>query len=269
MAYPAAPSFPATPDAASGGGGGGGSTGGEWETVKNIDLTDVETQSAISGTVTLTFAGSDDELSVTRTTVGSGTMASITPTNGTGIVFSEESGSGTASASFLISSLFSASWDRENAAKYLHAVHLVVTNITYPVANTTSFQYIVNRGSTTAFNSGGARGMRWIDNNDGANEDFRLRLNGSTGSSLGTQTIATSKVITFLIWMGDVIGVQHTSGTTPPTPAPGAATTYTVGTGSISMGDTTPLYVSNGLRVLAGVLRGTQTVTRILVQRYK
>lgn len=254
-------------DASGGGGGGGGS--GSWETVKDINLQDVDNASAISGTTTLTFASNSDNLSVTRTTVGSGTMATITPTNGSGIVFTNESGSGTASASFLISDLFSASWDRENTAKYLHAIHLVLTNITYPVAGTTSFQYVVNRGSTTGFNSGGARGMRWIDNNDGANEDFRLRLNGSTSSSLGTQTIATSKVITFLIWMGDVVGVQHTSGTTPPTPAPGAATTYTVGSGSIPLNDTTPLYVTNGLRVLAGVLRGTQTVTRILVQRYK
>ena len=241
---------------------------GSFVTLKDIDLTDVENASAISGTATLTFASSADELSVTRTTTGSGTVAAITPTNGTGIVFTNESGSGTGSASFLISPLL-ASCTREDVSKFVYAVQMVVTNITYPVANTTTFQYIVNRGTTTGFSSGGARGLRYIDNNDGSQENFRLRTNGSTSSAIGTQTIATSKVLTFIIMGGELIQVMQTSGTTPPTPAPGAGTTFTVGTGSVSMNDTTPVYQSNGLRVLAGVLRGTQTVTRILISRFQ
>ena len=239
---------------------------GSFQVIKDIDLTDVTTAAAISGTVTLGFQSSADSLSVTRSTTGSGTLATITPINGQGIVFTNETGNGTASASFLISDLLP-SFTREDVSRFIYAVQMVVTNITYPQSGSSSFQYVVNRGSSTGFSSGGGRGLRFIESS--GSEEFKLRVNGSLSSAIGTQAIATSKVLTFLIFMGDVIQAQQTSGTSLPTPAPGAATTYTVGSGSIGLNDTTPVYQSNGLRVLAGALQGTQTVTRITIKRFQ
>jgi hypothetical protein len=239
---------------------------GSFVVVKDIDLTDVTTAAAISGTVTLGFQSSGDSLSVTRTTTGSGTLATITPTNGQGIVFTNETGNGTASASFLISDLLP-SFTRQDVSEHIYAVQMVVTGISYPQSGSTSFQYVVNRGSTTSFSSGGGRGLRYIESS--GNEELKLRVNSSLSSAILTQSIATSKVLTFLIFMGDVIQAQQTSGTSLPTPAPGAATTYTVGSGSIGLNDTTPVYQSNGLRVLAGVLQGTQIVTRITIKRFQ
>ena len=238
-----------------------------WQMVKDIDLTDVTTAAAISGSGSIAFESNSDTITVNRTTSGSGTMASMTPTNGQGIVYSQQSGNGTGSLSLLISDVMS-TWTREEASKYIYAVQLVVTGITYPVANTSIFQYILNRGSTTVFNSGNAKGFRFIDNNDGANENLKLRANGSTTASVGVQTIRTSKVITWIILGGELVHGQQDSGTSLPTPAPGASGTFTLGSSSVGSDDTTPVYVSNGLRVTAGCTNATQTLARIAIRKF-
>jgi hypothetical protein len=241
---------------------------GSWEMVKDIDLTDVTTAAAISGSGSIGFESNSDTITVNRTTSGSGTMAAMTPTNGQGIVFSQESGNGTGALSLLISDVM-ATWTREESSEYIYAIQLVITGITYPVANTSIFQYVLNRGNTTVFNSGNAKGWRFIDNNDGSNENVRLRANGSTTGSLGVQTIRTSKVLTWILFGGELVQGQQTDGTALPTPAPGAANTYTLGSSSVGLNDTTPVYVTNGLRVTTGCTNATQTLTRIAIRRFK
>ena len=241
---------------------------GSWEMVKDIDLLDVTTAAAISGSGSIAFESNSDTITVNRTTTGSGVLSSMTPTNGQGIVYSEGVGNGTGTLSILISDVMS-DWDREEASKYMYAVQLVVTGITYPVANTSVFQFVLNRGNTTVFNSGAARGWRFVDNGDGVNENLKIRNNGSTTTSVGVQAIRTSKVITWIILGGSIIHGQQTAGTSLPTPAPGASSTFTLGGSAVGANDNSPTYVANGLRVAAGCLKATQTLTRIAIRRFK
>ena len=253
MAYPAAPSFPATPDAASGGGGGGGGGTGSWTTLVDLDLTDVTTASAqTSGTVTLQFESSDATLSQTVTRFSSAN-GSVTATNGTGLLCDGGTGSGTVTAA----------WD-------IYAVHVVITSLAYPNAGSSQAFIGVNKGNNASHNGGEARGIYVKDNNDGTNEDVRVRSNTSNSSVLATTAIKTSRVITSIVLSGAIVEIMDTSGTTPPTPLPGGSGTITVGGDAVGLNDSTPIYQGDGLNAYVGVgEKADCTVTRILVQRYK
>jgi len=269
MAYPAAPSFPATPDAASGGGGGGGGGTGSWATLVDIDCTDVTTASAqTSGTVTLQFESSDATLSQTVTRFSSAN-GSVTATNGTGLLCDGGTGSGTVTAAWDIDALLD-SYTRADVSSYIYAVHVVITSLVYPNAGSSQAFIGVNKGNNASHNGGEARGIYLKDNNDGTNEDVRVRSNTSNSSVLATTAIKTSRVITSIVLSGAIVEIMDTSGTTPPTPLPGGSGTITVGGDAVGLNDLTPIYQGDGLNAYVGVgEKADCTVTRILVQRYK
>ena len=253
-------------------GGGSGPSGGSYVTLVDLDLTDLETVSAItSGTSTLQFASSSDEISVTVTRF-SLANGDVTPTNGQGILMNGGSGSGTVTISFDIDPLL-ASYTLEDVFQHIYVVQLVVTNVVYPLAGASDIYTGVNRGNNTTHNSGKARGYFLTDNNDATNEDIRVRSNTSSSSVLATTAIKTSRVFTFMIFGGQIVQVMDTSGTTPPTPVPGGAspgTTITAGGDSVSLNNTTPVYQANGLRCYFGAGDRTDaTLTRLLVKRFQ
>ncbi len=250
--------------ASSGGGGGGG--GGVWTELVDLDFTTIATASALGvGSHTLSVSGKSVGVDWSVHSGGNGTC---TPTNGTGLVF--DGGSDTSSGntlSLLVSPLF-ASFSVEDVRKHQYAVHVVITSLTYPSAGNSLIFVGLNKGSNTTHNSGDARMFYAEDNNDGTNEKIRVRKNTSSSAIQATSAIKTSRVITLILTSGEVVEVQDTSGTTPPTPAPGAAGTIMAGADSIGLASGSPTFQANGLR--AFICSGDTadfTVTRILIQR--
>jgi len=245
---------------------------GSYVTLVDLDLTDLETVSAItSGTNTLQFDSSGDTLSMTVTRF-SGANGDVTPTNGSGILMNGGTGSGTVTASFDIDPLLS-SYTREDVSQHIYAVQLVVTNVVYPNAGASTIFTGLNKGNNTTHNAGEARGWFLSDNNDGTNEDVRVRSNTSNSSVLATTAIKTSRVFTYIVLGGQSVQVQDTSGTTPPTPTPGGATpgtTVMVGSDSVGLNSASPTYQADGLRCFFGANDQTDaTLTRLLVKRFQ
>ena len=266
------PAFDANTGASGGpasGGGGGGGSGGTWTTLKDLNLTDITTVSAItSGSSTLQFDSSSDTLAVTVTRV-SGANGDVTPTKGSGILMNGGTGSGTVTISMDIDALLS-SYTRADVSSYVYAVHLVVTGVTYPSAGASQIFTGLNKGNNTTHNGGEARGWYFKDNNDATNEDVRVRSNTSNSSVLATTAIKTSRVLTYILLGGAIVEVMDTSGTTPPTPLPGGSGTITVGGDATGLNGTSPIYQANGLNAYFGA--GDQadaTLTRLLVQRFQ
>ena len=245
---------------------------GSYVTLVDLDLTDLETVSAItSGANTLQFASSADELSMTVTRFSSAN-GDVTPTNGSGILMNGGTGSGTVTASFDIDPLLS-SYTREDVSKHIYAVQLVVTNVVYPNAGNSDIFTGLNKGNNTTHNAGEARGWFFTDNNDGTNEDVRVRSNTSNSGVLATTAIKTSRVFTYILLGGQSVQVMDTSGTTPPTPVPGGAspgTTVMVGADAVGLNSTSPTYQADGLRCYFGAGDRTDaTLTRLLVKRFQ
>lgn len=268
---PIAPCFDPTTGASGGAssGGGGGPTGGSYVTLKDLDLTDLSTVSAItSGTSSLAFASSGDSLSVTVTRF-SGANGDVTPTNGSGILMDGGSGSGTVTISMDVDALLS-SYTRQDVSSHVYAVHLVVTSVVYPNAGNSDIFTGLNKGNNTTHNGGEARGYFITDDGGNGDEETRVRSNTSNSSILSTTAIKTSRVFTYILLGGAIVEVMDTSGTTPPTPVPGGASTITVGGDAVGLNDTTPIYQGDGLRCYFGAGdRTTATLTRLLVQRFE
>lgn len=243
-----------------------GSGGVAWTDLVDLDFTDVTTASALAlGATTLNFDSSSDTVDVfwSRFSGGNGT---VTPTNSTGLVF--DGGSDTSSSntlSFDIDPLL-ASYTVADVRTHLYAVHVVITGIVYPSSNNSLFLVGLNRGTTTAHNSGIARMIYVEDAGDGVNEETRARKNTSNSAVQSTTAIKTTRVITLILTMGEIVQVMDTSGSTPPTPTPGTA--LMVGSEAIGLAASDADYQANGLRCFVTSGDTTDlTVTRILVQR--
>ena len=241
------------------GGGGGGS--GSWTSLLDLDFTDVTTAAAVgNGTTTLTVGADTIDATTTRFSSGNGTM---TPTNGTGLVISNSAG--TYTVAFDFAPLLPA-WDRANLSAYIYAIHVVLD-----VTLTTTGDSMMSGVSTnTTHNSGDSR-VFYVDC-DGTGpttERWRTRNNTSNSATIqSAQTERTTRVVTAIIMGGAIVEVMDTSGSTPPTPAPGGSLTYTVGADAVGQLDTTPQYltcysVTNFGFNAAGVIK------RLLIQRFQ
>ena len=242
---------------------------GSYVTLKDLDLTDLTTVSAItSGSSTLQFESSDNTLAMTVTRFSSAN-GDVTPTNGQGILMNGGTGSGTVTSSFDIDALLS-SYTRADVSQHVYAVHLVVTNVVYPNSGNSDIFTGLNKGNNTSHNSGEARGFFITDDGGNGDEETRVRSNTSNSSILSTTTIKTSRVFTYILIGGAIVEVMDTSGTTPPTPAPGGGSTITVGGDAVGLNDTTPIYQGDGLNMYFGAGdKTTAKLTRILVQRFQ
>ena len=239
---------------------------GGWTDLLDLDFTDVTTVSALAlGATTLNFESSGQTVDVYWSRF-SGGNATVTPTNSTGLVF--DGGSDTSSSntlSFDIDPLL-ASYTVADVRTHLYAVHVVLTGIVYPSSNNSFFFCGLNRGTTTAHNSGIARMIYVEDAGDGANEETRARKNTSNSAVQSTTAIKTTRVITLILTMGEIVQVMDTSGSTPPTPTPGTA--LMVGSEAIGLAASDADYQANGLRCFVTSGDTTDlTVTRLLVQR--
>jgi len=250
--------------ATSGGGGGGGTPA--WTDLVDLDFATVATVSALSvGSHTIAVSGKSVAMDWSTYSGGDG---DVTPTNGTGLIF--DGGTDTSSGNTLSIDLdpLLSSYTVEDVRKYQYAVHVVITGLTYPSAGNSLFFAGLNIGTNVSHNSGKAR-MFWAeDAGDGTNEEIRVRKNTSSSALQATTAIKTSRVVTLILTGGEIVEAMDTSGTTPPTPAPGASGTITVGAESVGLASTAPTYQANGLR--AFICSGDTadfTVTRLLIQR--
>jgi len=247
--------------AGSGGGGGGG--GGSWSTLLDLDLSSVTSAGPYtSGTNTLTIGTDTIDLTVTRF---SGATGSVTPTNGTGLVFSAN-GPGTLTAALdFVAQL--AQWGRAAVSQYVHAVHIVCDSVAMP---SVSDSIMGGLSTNTTHNSGDSRVFYTTADGSGpTTERWRTRNNTNNSADIATgQTARTARVITAIVIGGAIVEVMDTAGTTLPTPAPGGASTYTVGADAVGQLDSTPQYL-NCYCVLNVAFGTSLTVTRLAVQRYE
>jgi hypothetical protein len=237
-----------------------------WVDLVDLDWTTVANASALSiGSHTLTVSSKSVDVDWSAYSGGNGT---VTPTNGVGMVFDGGTDtSATVTLSVDLDPLF-ASYTVEDVRNYQYAVHVVITNLVYPSANNSAVFCGLNRGSTISHNSGIARMIYVEDANDGTNERTRVRRNTSASSIQSTTAIKTSRVFTLILTGGEVVEVMDTSGTTPPTPAPGASGTVMIGADSVGLAQAAPDYQANGLRCFVSAGDAADfTLTRILVQR--
>ncbi len=237
--------------------------------VLDLDFTDVTTTGGVaSGDNTIAFESSDTTVSAywTRISGGNGT---VTPTNGTGLVF--DGGSDTSSLntlSFDLDPLFP-SYTVTDVRTHQYVVHVVMTSLVYPSAGNSSFLIGLNRGTTLVHNSGIARMIYVEDAGDGVNEKTLARRNSSNSAVQSTTAIKTSRVISLILTQGEIVEVMDTTGTTPPTPAPGAAGTLMIGSDDVALAAADCAYQRNGLRCfVTSVDTADFTITRILVQRF-
>ena len=243
-----------------------GSGGAQWTDLVDLDWTTVANASALSnGSNTISVSSKSVQADVSTYSGANGT---ITPTNGTGLVFDGGTDtSGTVTLSVDLDPLLS-SYTVEDVRTYQYAVHIVITSLVYTSANNSSVFAGLNRGTTTTHNSGIARMIYVEDANNSADERTRVRRNTSASAILSTTAIKTSRVFTLILTAGEIVEVMDTSGTTPPTPAPAAAGTLMVGSDSVGLAQAAPDYQGNGLRCFVSAGDASDFVlTRILVQR--
>tara|TARA_R110000851_G_scaffold26200_2_gene74545 strand:+ start:114 stop:1199 length:1086 start_codon:yes stop_codon:yes gene_type:complete len=243
-----------------------GSGGGSWTDLLDLDFTTVSTASALSvGSHTIAVSGKSVAMDWS---LYSGADGTVTPTAGTGMVY--DGGTDTSSTCTLSIDIdpLLASYTVEDVRSYQYAVHVVITGLTYPSSNNSMIFVGLNQGSNISHNSGRARMLFVEDAGDGANEEIRVRKNTSASAVQATTAIKTSRVVTLILTAGEIVQVMDTSGTTPPTPAPGGAATITVGSESVGLASSAPTYQSAGLRCFASAGDIADfTLTRILVQR--
>jgi len=243
-----------------------GSGGSQWTDLVDLDWTTVANASALSnGSNTISVSSKSVQADVSTYSGANGT---ITPTNGTGLVFDGGTDtSGTLTLSIDIDPLLS-SYTVEDVRTYQYAVHVVITSLVYTSAGNSSVFCGLNRGNNTTHNSGIARMIMTEDANNSADERIRLRRNTSASAIQATTAIKTSRVFTLILTGGEIVQVMDTSGTTPPTPSSGAATTLMVGSDSVGLAQAAPDYQDNGLRCFISAGDASDfTLTRILVQR--
>ena len=240
-------------------------SGGAWNRLKDYDLTKVTTTGSISsGTTTLAFTGSSETLPITVGRFG-GANGSITPTPGTGLLWDGGSSSGTVTGVFEISSIISGSWDRQNLNSYVYAVHLVLESVSFPDSGDSGIFSGLNVNAN--HNSGDARGW-FIEDAGSGQEDRKTRNNTSNSSLIDTVDRKDVRVLTSILIGGEMVQVMDTTGSNPPTPLPGGASTITVGSDSVPQLDTTPRYLT--CYAYAGAAdKADWTMTRMIIERYK
>ena len=239
-----------------------------WATLKDYDFTDVSSSAGdiSSGTTVLGFSSSVDTLSMTVEQFASNTGV-VTPTSGSGLVYSNGNAMGTTTATFdWISGSLVGVWDSSYAQNAPVALHFCITGVTYP--NHADDGIFCGISSATAHNSGNARGWMLRRDSVATNEDRRVRVNSSNSAIFATVPIEDTRVLTVILNAGTIVSVMNTTGSTPPTPAIGAATTYLVGAASLNT-LTEVYYAPTAYGYLSNIESATFTLTRLLVQRYQ
>ena len=248
-------------------------TGGlSWVDQLDLDLTDLTTTSALStGTTVLGFDSSATTVSVVFTRNGGAANASVTPTNGTGLVFDGGTDiTSSAVVSFDIGALLSG-YSVADARDYQYAVHLVLENIdiSYSVGNSGFLTGINSTGTNS--NNVNARKYQSESLSGGTDERVRVGYNTTNSGWSSGAALRASRVITFIVIGGRLVIVMDTAGTTPPTPDAGSTggtfPTRVIGGNTQALASTGETYAPDLRAFVAPVDGGDLTLTRILVQR--
>lgn len=252
---------------------GSSTTGGSWVTLKDYDLTDLTTTSALStGATTLGFESIADTIDVNLNKYSGGADITVTPTNGTGIVY--DGGTDTTSTGTLSfrPSDWLASYTADDVQKYPYAVTFAFTVDFSNSYGDTKFYCGVNIGTNASHNSGESRHVMVTSDAGGVNEIVKIRTNTTESGTLATQAIRTLRTVTAVIHFGEIVQIIDSSGLTPPTiDVRQVAGTYVAGSDAVGRDDTSRVYQdSSGIRAFLSCGNTADlTLSRVIVQRYE
>jgi hypothetical protein len=246
--------------------------GGAWVTLKDYDLTDLTTTSALAtGTHTLSFESIADTIDIVFSRYNDAGGITVQATNGSGIVY--DGGTDTTSAgtvSFRPSDWL-ASYTADDVQRYVYAFTFAFTADLTANPGSSGFYCGVNTGNNTTHNSGDSRHFLITSAADGINETVKIRTNTTSTGTLATQALRTTRTVTAIVTFGEIVQLMDNTGLTIPTPDVTQGTTYNAGSDAVGRNDDTRVYQnSSGIRAFLSCLNtGDLTLSRVVVQRFE
>ena len=247
-------------------------TGGAWVTLKDYDLTDLTTTSALStGSTTLSFESIADTIDVDFSTYGDSGGITATPTNGSGIVIDGKTDTTSAGTVSMRVSDWLSSYTADDVQRYPYAVTWAFTVDLTAVPGNSGFFVGVNKGTNVSHNAGNARSFEIRSEADGINETVKIRSNTTASGTLATQALRTTRTVTAIIHFGEIVQLMDTDGATIPAPDVTQGTTYVAGADAVGRDDDTRVYQNtSGLRAFFACSQtGDITCSRVIVRRFE
>jgi hypothetical protein len=247
-------------------------TGGAWVTLKDYDLTDLTTTSALStGTHTLSFDSIVDTIDVVFSKYADSGGITATPTNGTGIVIDGGTDTSSAGTISMRPSDWLSSYTADDVQRYVYAITFVLTTDLTANPGNSGFYCGVNTGNNTTHNSGDSRHFDIRAAADGIHETVKIRLNTTTTSTLTTQALRTNRTVTAIVHFGEIVQLMDNNGATIPTPDVTQGTTYVAGADAVGRNDNTRIYQNSaGIRAFFSCSQtGDITCSRVIVRRFE
>lgn len=252
---------------------GSATTGGAWVTLKDYDLTDLDSTASLStGTHTLTFASIADTIDVVFSRYNDSGGITATVTNGTGIVIDGGTDTTSAGTISMRPSDWLTSYTADDVQQYVYAITWVLTVDLTANPGSSAFYVGVNTGNNTTHNSGDSRHFYIFANADGVNENVRIRTNTTSTGTLTTQALRTTRTVTAIVTFGEIVQLMDNDGHTIPTPdVSQGLPTYNAGSDAVGRNDDTRVYQnSSGIRAFFSCNNtGDITCSRIIVQRFE
>jgi len=249
------------------------SSGGSWVTLKDYDLTDLDTTSSLStGTHTLSFASIADTIDVVFSKYNDTGGITAQATNGTGIVIDGGTDTTSAGTISLRPSDWLSSYTADDVQRYVYAITFALTVDLTANPGSSAFYAGVNTGNNTTHNSGDSRHFYIFANADGINEEVRIRTNTTSTGTLTTQALRTTRTVTAIVTFGEIVQLMDSSGLTIPTPdVSQGLPTYNAGSDAVGRNDDTRVYQnSSGIRAFFSCNNtGDVTCSRVVVQRFE
>jgi len=252
---------------------GSSTTGGAWVTLKDYDLTDLDTTSSLStGTHTLTFASIADTIDVVLSKYHDGGGITATPTNGSGIVIDGGTDTTSTGTISMRPSDWLTSYTADDVQRYVYAITFVLTVDLTANPGSSAFMAGVNIGNNTTHNSGDSRHFYILASSDGINEQVRIRTNATSTATLTTQALRTTRTVTAIVHFGEIVQLMDSDGHTIPTPdVSQGLPTYNAGSDAVGRNDDTRVYQnSGGIRAFFSCNNtGDITCSRVIVRRFE
>ena len=251
----------------------GTTSGGSWVTLKDYDLTDLTTTSALStGATTLSFQSIADTIDVVFSKYSDSGGITAQATNGTGIVIDGGTDTTSAGTISMRPSDWLTSYTADDVQRYVYAITWVLTvDLTANLGNS-GFYTGVNTGNNTTHNSGDSRHFEIVSAADGINETVKIRTNTTSTGTLTTQALRTTRTVTAIVTYGEIVQLMDNDGHTIPTPdVTQGLPTYNAGSDAVGRDDDTRVYQNSaGIRAYFSCRRtGDITCSRIIVRRFE
>lgn len=247
-------------------------TGGAWVTLKDYDLTDLDTTASLStGTHTLTFASIADTIDVVFSKYSDSGGITAQATNGTGIVIDGGTDTTSAGTISMRPSDWLSSYTADDVQRYVYAITFALSVDLTANPGASGLFAGVNTGNNTTHNSGDARSFEIRSAADGINETVKIRLNTTATGVLATQALRTTRTVTIIVHFGEIVQLMDTTGLTIPTPDVTQGTTYVAGADAVGRDDDVRVYQdSAGIRAFFSCSQtGDVTCSRVVVQRFE